>query len=391
MPDSRRRARGLVNRLARPLLAVAFIAQIVVPLARIATSYRATEAALSPALILVLSSVFALLPALLAVSIGRYNDRHGSGHAAIYGSLLLTAGCMLLFLPLSGMAWLLLASILLGVGQTLQLTALQAEVAAMRSPAQRERMIGGLMLWQAVGQVGAPLMLSTVAVLGSELTRNLSLVTTVLAAVTTVLSLSLLKHAARPKPAKALARIGDIVAIRGFAWIVAGGSLCVAVQDLTLVYLPVVGEQRGIPPVTIGIMLAFFAVHADAVAGGLSARCGKFRSSTADVVLGSRNRRHDRAAGVAGQRGLAYGFPQPLRLFPRVLDYRVRRADDPDRAARRPLDEPRAAALHQQVRPVRRSGHGGPDRIGAGRRGFSSSRNGGRRYRGLRFPKANLS
>lgn len=260
MPDSRRRTRGLVNRLARPLLAVAFLAQIVVPLGRIATSYRATEAALSPALVLALSSAFALLPALLAVSMGRYNDRHGSGHAAIYGSLLLTAGCLLLFLPLPGMAWLLLASVLLGVGQTLQLTALQAEVAAMRSPAQRERMIGGLMLWQAVGQVGAPLLLSAVAVLGSELTRNLSLVTTVLAGITTVLSLSLLRHAAQPKPTKAPARISDIVAIRGFPWIVAGGSLCVAVQDLTLVYLPVVGEQQGIPPATIGVMLAFFAV-----------------------------------------------------------------------------------------------------------------------------------
>lgn len=254
------RAKGLVWRLARPVLAVAFLAQVIVPLARIATSYRATEAGLSPAQVLILSSAFALLPALLAISMGRHNDRHGGGTAALAGAVLLTGGCLALAVPIGDMPWLVMASVLLGMGQTLQLTALQAEIGALRRQIHRDKMVGGLMLWQAVGQVGAPLLLSIVALLGGELSRNLALVATCLALTGATTSLLLYRNAALPRPADAPASLRSIVGVPGLPWIIAGGSICVAVQDLTLIYLPVVGEARAIPPAVIGLVLVLFAI-----------------------------------------------------------------------------------------------------------------------------------
>ncbi|MCT7667774.1 MFS transporter [Shinella kummerowiae] len=254
------RGKGLVWRLARPLLAVAFLAQVIVPLARIATSYRATEAGLSPAQVLVLSSAFALLPAFLAVGMGRYNDRQGAGGAALAGAVLLASGCAALLLPLATMAWLVLASVLLGLGQTLQLTALQAEIGSLRVQTHRERMVGGLMLWQAVGQIGAPLLLSLVALRGGNLPGNLAIVATTLAAFGAMTSILLYRNAAPPRSVETPASLRSIAGVPGLAWVIAGGSLCVAVQDLTLIYLPVVGETRSVPPVVVGALLMLFAV-----------------------------------------------------------------------------------------------------------------------------------
>jgi MFS family permease len=254
------RASGLVWRLARPVLAVAFLAQIIVPLARIATSYRATEAGFTAAQVLILSSAFALLPAFLAVSMGRHHDRRGGGAASLFGAMLLAAGCVALVVPTASMLWLVLVSVLLGLGQTLQLTALQAEIGALRLQTHREKMVGGLMLWQAVGQVGAPLILSAVALSVDGLSRNLALVASGLAVLGAIISVLLYKNAAPPQPTLKPASLRAIARVSGLPWVIAGGSLCVAVQDLIVIYLPVVGEERGISPAVVGLVLMLFAV-----------------------------------------------------------------------------------------------------------------------------------
>ena len=272
------RTKGLVWRLARPVLAVAFLAQVIVPLARIATSYRATEGGLSPAQILILSSAFALLPAFLAVGMGRHNDRYGGSRAAMLGAILMAAGCAMLVAPFGGMVWLVMVSILLGMGQTLQLTALQAEIGALRLQSHREKMVGGLMVWQAVGQVGAPLILSAVALSPDGLSGNLAFVAALLAVFGIVISLLLFRHAARPQSFVAHAPLGAIIAVPGLPWVIVGGSLCVAVQDLTLIYLPVVGHAQDIPPTIVGLVLMLFAMTqmlSRAVYARASARLGQ--------------------------------------------------------------------------------------------------------------------
>lgn len=255
---SRRRP---VRDLALALMASACLAQIVVPLARIATSYRATDLHLSPSQILLLSSAFSALPALLAVRMGRYNDRHGHGRAALVGAWVVAVSCALLLAPIPSVWWLLVVSVVLGLGQTLQLTALQGEVGLFRHARNREGMIGGLMVWQAVGQVAAPLLLSLIALIGGRLPAQLALAATLLALVGAGLSLVLWRNAATPRHAGLeRAGLGRILAAPGLAWVILAGSLCVAAHDLTLVYMPVVGASRGVPATQVGVLLACFAI-----------------------------------------------------------------------------------------------------------------------------------
>lgn len=254
------RRRRLVRGLVLPLLANAFLAQIIVTLSRIAISYEAANLSLSPSQILVLSSSFSVLPAVLAVAMGRYNDGHGNGTAAFAGTSLMVLACAILILPPPSAAWLLLASVTLGLGQTFQLTGLQGEVAMMRRDRHRERIVGGLMVWQAAGQVSAPVLLSLLALSQGQISTQLAVVSILMASTSVVLSTALWRNAAQPKVGLKGARgIRGLLALPDLIWVMVAGSLCVAVHDLLLIYLPVIGPERDIAPAEVGILLALSA------------------------------------------------------------------------------------------------------------------------------------
>jgi hypothetical protein len=137
------RGKGLVWRLARPVLVVALLAQVIVPLGRIATSYRATEAELSLAQVLVLSSSFPPFSrsAWAATTIVRVPEARNSPAPCFWPAVARRYSCP----RQHGLA---------GVGLRParawpELTALQAEIGALRVQTHRERMVGELMLWQA--------------------------------------------------------------------------------------------------------------------------------------------------------------------------------------------------------------------------------------------------
>ena len=242
------------------MLVVACLTQIIVPLVRISSSYRATELGLSPGQILLIASTFSLLPAFLAVAIGRYNDRHGHGTSAIAGAFCLLASCLLLLVFSGGLIQLILISTLLGLGLTLQLTSMQGEIGMMRLSRHRVGIVGTMMLSQAIGQLAAPLILSLVALAGGPLSIGLALAAGGLALISGVFTLFLWRNAALPIPTGAPPlSLRKIVGVPGLFWVLLSSSLCVAVHDLTLVLMPVVGEARAIPPAQVGVLLAFFA------------------------------------------------------------------------------------------------------------------------------------
>jgi MFS family permease len=290
-----------VRGLARPLLVAACLAQVIVPLVRIATSYRATELSLSASQVLILSSAFSLLPAFLAVAIGRYNDRHGNGRASAFGAALIAFGCAMLMIHVPSVWWLILVSVVLGFGQTVQLTGLQGEVAMFRLSRHRDGMVGNLMLWQAVGQVAAPLILSLVALSGGQLSLRLAAVSLTLALVCGGVAMLLWRNAAAPQSASAAeAGMYRILATPGLGWVLLAGSLCVAVHDLTLVYMPVIGAERGIPPAAVGVLLTLFA-------GGQMLSRGLYRRVVSHV-----GQRRLMLAGVIGTAAFTAALALPV-------------------------------------------------------------------------------
>lgn len=255
--------RRLVTRLAYPILAVGLLAQVIIPVARIATSYRSAEMGLSALEILLLSSTFSLLPIGVVVWIGRHNDRYGTRNSVLSGAvLLLVASLMLLLVPSSWLS-LLIGTTILGLGMTLQLAGIQAEIGVFRHDRHRISMTQGLMVWQAIGQIAAPLLLSLVSLAtpGRDVAESLFAWAVGLSVASIAFSLSIFAHAAVPRPG-VLSKVPLLTILRvpGLLWICIAGSLCVAVQDAMVILMPLLGIERGIPVATVGLMLSIFAV-----------------------------------------------------------------------------------------------------------------------------------
>ncbi|GEM_PF-1186697 len=255
--------RRLVARLAYPILAVGLLAQIVIPVARIATSYKSAEMGFSALEILLLSSTFSLLPIGVVIWIGRYNDRYGARRSVLLGALMLLGASLMLLFAEASWATLLGATAVLGLGMTLQLAGIQAEIGAFRHDRHRLGMTQGLMVWQAIGQVVAPLLLSLVSVVSADadVARSLLVWAVGLSVVSVLFSVSIFAYAAVPRgAAPPKVPLATILRVPGLFWICVAGSLCVAVQDAMLILMPILGLERGIPAATVGIMLSVFAV-----------------------------------------------------------------------------------------------------------------------------------
>lgn len=252
---------GLVVRLAVPTFVVGFTGQVVSLLARIAVSYQAVDLGMSPAGVLLLSSSFAFLPIFLAVALGRYTDRNGSGLVVMFGSVLMLIGAVLP-LGISGSIVALAVSMAaMGVGQTMQITALQSEISQVARPRQRDRMIASFMVYQSLGQIAAPFLLSAIGVgLPGVIYTNLLIAAAAIAAIQLVATLPILRAARQPIPPDTPLSLSSIIATPGLAWLAVAGSLCVAAQDVIYVYTPVVGSERGISPSEVGFALGAFAV-----------------------------------------------------------------------------------------------------------------------------------
>ena len=228
-----------------------------VPLARIVTTYRALDLGLGVQFIGLLSAVFALLPVLFTVAIGRFNDRGAVARATVIGGLsLLLSSAMLWLLPPS-LPMLLVSTAILGIGQTLCLSSMQLIASTSSSRMHRDAILANYMVAMALGQAIGPMFVGlpmdgawilVIPVVGSGLLL--------------VAALGLLRVVPRPR------RYGDgnriplrqIAATRGLPWIVLTGSICVTAQDLLLAFMPVLGEERGIAPVVIGMLLSIRAI-----------------------------------------------------------------------------------------------------------------------------------
>lgn len=245
-------------RLLGPVLIAACLLQVVVPLVRIATSYKVLAAGFSAGTIGLVSATFALLPMLLAVGIGRFVDAGGRGKAAVLGSLLIGLAALGLLLSPTWLLSLILFTALLGFGQALCLTALHIFSIACSGTARRDEVIGHFLLAFSVGHLVAPLMVSLlsqgqVASLGNRL-----LVVCCAGTVALVLAaLALSRRGDHKEVGNGGERVplSQLLRSRGLIWVILANSTCVTTNDLLLVYLPVLGAERGIEANLIGLLL----------------------------------------------------------------------------------------------------------------------------------------
>jgi MFS family permease len=226
---------------------------------RVTASLEALSQGASPFTVGVLMALFALLPMLFAVAVGRFSDRAGVRRPMVLGSAGLIVGAALpVVVP--GLPALFVAASLLGVAFTTFQVATQNATGELGEPAARARNFSLLALGYSVSGFVGPLVAGfTIDHFGHAAAfAAFALVPLVPLAVLARGRLAL----PGPHPAAAHAHHGGIRALlrhRTLRRVFAINALLAVGWDLHTVFVPIYGARIGLSASEIGIVLAGFA------------------------------------------------------------------------------------------------------------------------------------
>ncbi|MFC6065831.1 MFS transporter [Streptomyces ochraceiscleroticus] len=258
--------------LLRLVLTFSF-AQAAVSMARPAVSYRALALGADETAVGVITGVYALLPLLVAVPLGRRTDRGRCTPLLAVGVALITGGCALsgVVASLPAMAaW----SGVMGLGHLCFVIGAQSIVARRSAPEERDRNFGhftiGASLGQLVGPIGAGLLISEHDGAMARTSATALLVSAAAAACACTALWRLERREGQERregvPAggapRAEARRVPVLGILRTRGVGAGIFISLSVlsaTDILTAYLPVVGEAHHIAPATIGLLLSLRA------------------------------------------------------------------------------------------------------------------------------------
>ncbi len=137
MLAARMRQSDINFRLLIPLMLSAAAVQAVVAIARITTSYRVVELDLPVIWLGIISTAYAILPALIALWLGRFIDRGHDALATWIGSVLLVVACAGLLVSGSSKELLLASTAVLGLGNLF--TVVSQQILCVRCSGMRNR------------------------------------------------------------------------------------------------------------------------------------------------------------------------------------------------------------------------------------------------------------
>lgn len=213
-----------------------------------------------------ITAVYALLPLLVAVPLGRRTDHGRCAPLLVVGVALISGGC-----ALSGLAGALPVmaawSGVRGLGHLCFVIGAQSIVARRSAPEDRDRNFGhftiGASLGQLIGPVAAGLVISEH---DGRMAPTSATALLVSGAAVSYVSLRRLEQRAGAAPPDATDRTaGRPVAVRAILrtrGVPAGIFMSLAVlsaTDILTACLPVIGEDRAIAPTTIGLLLSLRA------------------------------------------------------------------------------------------------------------------------------------
>jgi predicted MFS family arabinose efflux permease len=249
-------------RLLFAILSTAFLEQTVVSIVRITTSYRVVELGLSVVWLGIITAVYAVLPIIVGVQVGRFIDRGHDAATSWIGSGLLVVACagfalfpsliaVLIFTALTGTAHLLLV-----ISQQVLCTRCGSGPGAM------ERAIGNYMVANAVGQGVGPYIVGLAGGSASVPPTHVLFTIAAFGAVLSMGSALLLRPSGERKSTAGRGKpppLRDLLFIPGLTTIMMVSVVTVVAQDLIVVYLPLLGAERGMSVDAVGTMLAIRA------------------------------------------------------------------------------------------------------------------------------------
>jgi MFS family permease len=268
--------------------------QAVTFLVRPAATYRAIELDVPGFALGLLAASYAVFPLLLAVPTGGLVDRLGERRLMAIGSAVVLACSAFLLVWGSSIVALVIGTALLGAGQLACVVGQQAVVANNAASTRMDSAFGYLTFAASLGQALGPLAISLVG--GASVhpdTQAIFLLSVcmslVLFVTTFVVSASV--SGGRKKVAAADGSKGSVVSLLktpGLARALATSATVLAVVDLTMVYLPALGTDRGLTAATVGAMLtvrAVFSMVSRLLLGRVSRMMGRMRLLVLSLAL----------------------------------------------------------------------------------------------------------
>ena len=226
--------------------------------ARPVTSYRLLALGAGPGAVGLVAASFALVPLFVAIPLGRFADRRGGPLLAVGGSLQALA-CLLLAVGKTALA-LGVASAVLGLGHLALALGVQEVIARESDSERHDEHFGLLTAGVSLGQLIGPVLGG--ALLGANADLSSTTIALLVAACVAAGATWSALLADRTRPALDAARVGSrqgsVRAILSTPGVAAGIFASVAVlsaADVFTAYMPVLGEERGIAPSVIGVIL----------------------------------------------------------------------------------------------------------------------------------------
>jgi MFS family permease len=272
------------------LLTHAVLIQAVAFLLRPAAVYQAIQLDVPAWALGALGASFAVVPLLIALPVGGLVDRVGARFVMACGSLLTIAAAGLLLLAGGGLVGLLCGTALLGAGHLGCVVGQQAVVAGGAAGTRLDSRFGYYTFAASLGQAIGPAFIPVFA--GSAVRPDpapLFLVGGALA----VLLLAVTTAIARPAPRATVEAPSEgstlsLLRIPGLARALLTSATVVAAVDLTVVYLPALGAERGLPAGVVGALLTVRALASMAsrlLLGATTSRFGRTRVMVAGIVV----------------------------------------------------------------------------------------------------------
>ncbi|MEO6083448.1 MAG: MFS transporter [Umezawaea sp.] len=239
------------------------LVQLVTFVLRPTSTYRALELGVPPAWLGVLSAGFAITPLVLAIPSGQAVDRFGERRVLLAGAVLICAAAVAFVLLGGGVVGLLFSSVLLGTGHLCSVVAQQALVANVTAPDRYDAAFGYYTFAASLGQAVGPGLILLFG--GGRTIPNTGTIFAVTIAITVVLvgvTLALRPPAGR-RPTTVdgePAGLRELLRRPGLLRALTVSCVVIAAVDITLVYLPALGTERGIASGVVGALLTLRAV-----------------------------------------------------------------------------------------------------------------------------------
>ncbi|MEW1949774.1 MFS transporter [Pseudarthrobacter sp902506025] len=282
----------LGRRTSTALLVHSALIQAVTFLVRPAATYRALELDVPGFALGLLAASYAVFPLLLAVPTGGLVDRLGERRLMAIGSAVVLSCSAFLLLWGSSIVALVIGTALLGAGQLACVVGQQAVVANNAASSRMDSAFGYLTFAASLGQALGPLAISLVG--GASIrpdTQAIFLLSVVMSLVLFATTFVVPAHVSARKRKTVSAGSGSAVMLLkspGVARALATSATVLAVVDLTMVYLPALGADRGLTAATVGAMLtvrAVFSMVSRLLLGRVSRRIGRMRLLVVSLAL----------------------------------------------------------------------------------------------------------